>query len=333
LGRNHRIRPVAYRQSGDATFAHGSESSESIVRRLTQTLVAALLFAACAQAAEAAPIPGLSGQWGRDMLFFEPPETGPGPVVRAGRNHDGSFAPKPPCCGIVPSWFGDPNNPILKSQAADAVRKFSELSVQGAVLPDLHSMCMPEPPPYVLGMHYGVLIIQQPDEVQLFYLLYNTVRRVRMNVPHPKNLVPSWTGDSVGHYEGDTLVIDTIGIKVAPFSTVDAFGTPHSGALHVVERYRLIDGEAAAKAQKTNGAKYTPAPAFARGLIDPDTSKKGLQVEFTVDDPNVFTTPWSGRITYRRVMGIWPEAVCSENPHEYYAGRDGAIPQSDRPDF
>ena len=298
-------------------------------------LAAALAFAAGTQTADArsAAIPDLSGQWGRDMLFFEPPASGPGPVVRAEQRSDGTFSPQSPCCAIVQSWFGDPDNPILNKQAAEAVKRNSELSVRGTVLPDLHSMCWPEPPPYVLGLHYGVLIIQQEQEVKLFYLLYNTVRRVRMNVPHPKKVLPTWTGDSVGHYDGETLVIDTVGIRAAPFSNVDGFGTPHSEALHVVERYRLIDGKAAAVAQARNGAKYTPAPAFARGIIDPDTNKKGLEVEFTVHDPAVFTTPWSGRVTYRRVTGTWPEAVCSENPHEYYSGRDAAIPQMQTPDF
>ena len=292
-----------------------------------------LAFACQALDAHAAAIPDLSGQWGRDMLFFEPPTSGPGPVMRAERRADGTFIAQAPCCGIVQSWFGDPNNPILTPRAAEAVKKNSELSVQGTVLPDLHSTCWPEPPPYVLGLHYGVLILQQKDEVKLFYLLYNTVRRVRLDVQHSKKVVPSWSGDSVGHYEGDTLVIDTVGVKVAPLSTVDGFATPHGAALHVVERYRLIDRKVAAEAQQRNGARYTPAPAFARGVIDPDMSKQGLQVEFTVEDPSVFTTAWSGRVTYRRVTGIWPEAVCSENPHEYYSGRDAAIPQAKTPDF
>ncbi|HEX3485187.1 MAG TPA: hypothetical protein VHT51_09010 [Micropepsaceae bacterium] len=301
-------------------------------RGATVGAILAVLIVAPAKTVETTAIPDLSGQWGRDMLFFEPPVSGPGPVAITVRKPDGTYA-RPPCCEIVTSWFGDPTNPILKPEAAEAVKKFRDMSLAGTVTPDLHGMCWPEPPPYVLGLHYGVNILQEKNQVTLLYLLYNTVRRVRMNVPHPKKLVPSWQGDSVGHYEGDTLVIDTIGIKTAPFSTVDAFGTPHSDALHVVERYHLIDGKAAAEAQQRNGAKFTPGPTFGRGVIDPDTAKKGLEVEFTVEDPNVFTAPWSGRITYRRIIGDWPEAVCSENPHEYYAGRDTPIPHTDKPDF
>jgi hypothetical protein len=66
-----------------------------------------------------------------------------------------------------------------------------------------------------------------------------------MNVPHRAPVTPSWYGDSVGHYEGDTLVFDTVGVKIGPFAMVDFYGTPYTQALHVVERYRLLDYEAA----------------------------------------------------------------------------------------
>jgi hypothetical protein len=94
----------------------------------------------------------------------------------------------------------------------------------------------------------------------------------------------------------------------------------------VVERYRLIDGAAAAEAQRKHGAEFRPNPPYGRGTIDPDTAKKGLQVEF--EDPGVFTTPWSGRVTYRPLVGDWPEAVCAENPY-----LDVAVPAAQTPDF
>ena len=299
----------------------------------------ALVFSAAAfvlpaiAADSVSPLPDLSGQWGRDMLFFEPPPSGPGPVVNAIRKPDGSRDLQAPCCAIVPAggWVGDPTAAILKPEAAEAVKTYRDLSDSGKVAPDLHNNCWPEPPPFVMSLQFGVQIVQQKDEVILYYLLYNTVRHVRLNASHPKNPTPSWQGHSVGRYEGDTLVIDTAGIRNAPFSTIDAFGTPHSKALHVVERYRLIDGEAAAEAQRKNGALYRANPPYGRGTIDPDTGKKGLQVEFTVEDEGVFTTPWSGRVTYRRLIGDWPEAVCAENPH--FLGTATAAPTADRPDF
>jgi hypothetical protein len=228
--------------------------------------------------------------------------------------------------------LGDHNNPILKPEAAEAVRKFGELNFNGTVTPDLHNTCWPEPPPYALGTHFAVQIVQQRDEVTLLYLI-NTVRHVYLNAPHPENLTPSWQGHSVGWYEGDALVIDTVGIKVAALSMIDLFGTPHSKALHVVERYRLIDGESAAEAQRKHGATYTPTfSPYGRSDIDPDTARKGLQVEFTVEDEGVFTMPWSGQVTYRRLSGdYWPEAVCGENPT--FFGWDAAIPTAHTPDF
>jgi hypothetical protein len=62
-------------------------------------------------------------------------------------------------------------------------------------------------------------------------------------------LVPSPMGDAVGHWEGETLVIDTVGIKTNAFTAADMYGTPQSAAMHVIERYRLIDGALAKAAQ------------------------------------------------------------------------------------
>jgi hypothetical protein len=293
--------------------------------------LAALAFVFPTMAADnAAPIPDLSGRWGRDMLFFEPPASGPGPVVRAERKPDGSVVVPDQCCRFVPQWIGDHTSPILKPEAAAAVKKFGDLALRGIVTPDLHNSCFPEPPPYVLGTHFAVQILQRKDEVTLLYLV-NTVRHVRLGTPHPEKLTPTWQGHSVGWYEGNTLVIDTVGIKAAPISTIDSFGTPHSKALHVVERYRLIEGEAAAEAQRKNGARFLAGPPYGRGTIDPDTAKKGLQVELRVEDDGVFTTPWSARVTYRPIVNAWPEAICAENP--VFFGTTAAIPMAQTPDF
>ena len=61
-------------------------------------------------------------------------------------------------------------------------------------------------------------------------------------------MTPSWYGDSVGHYEGGTLVVDTVGVKVGRYSMIDWYGTPFTEALHLVERYRLLDYEATKEA-------------------------------------------------------------------------------------
>src|SRR5713226_15130 len=70
-------------------------------------------------------IPDLSGQWGRDMLFFEPPASGPGPVINSVRKADGTVTARDQCCTIVTEggWLGDHTNPILKPKTAEAVKR------------------------------------------------------------------------------------------------------------------------------------------------------------------------------------------------------------------
>ena len=76
---------------------------------------------------------------------------------------------------------------------------------------------------------------------------------------------------------------------------------------------------------------YRPSPPYGRGTIDPDTAKKGLQVEFIVEDPGMFTTPWSGSVTYRPLIGAWPEALCAEHPQ--FLGTDATTPMAQTLDF
>jgi hypothetical protein len=107
--------------------------------------------------------------------------------------------------------------------------------------------------------------------------------------------------------------------------------------VHVVERYRLIDYDAAIEAEKLTAKENIHVlPDFSIGdgvAVDPDFKGKALHVEFTVEDPNVFTTPWSATITYRHALNPWEERVCAENTREYYANKDTAIPTDDTLDF
>ena len=286
--------------------------SERFIHRAVSGLILAATFAWPALAAEGTSIPDLSGIWGR-WFYLEPPPSGPGPVVSKLRRSDGS---------IVQSAVGDYTNPILKPPAAQVVKKDGDLEQSGIVVPSPHNQCRPEPTPFALSIQLGMQIIQQKDEVDLLYLSDHQVRHVRMNVPHSDHPTPTWQGESVGHYEGDALVVDTIAQKVGPLSMIDRFGVPFSSALHVIERYRLIDGATARDLQlKHESAYFGPGKSspggspYGRGDIDPDPVKPGLQVEITVNDPAVFTTPWSALATFRRVQGAWPESVCAENTH------------------
>jgi len=136
-------------------------------------------------------------------------------------------------------------------------------------------------------------------------------------------------GDSVGHYEGDTLVIDTVGVVAGPAAVLDQFGTPFSGALHVIERYRMIDYLQARAAQDRALREYGPPATEQGAIVDRDYKGKGLQVRFTVEDKNMFVTPWSGLATYLHASGEWVENVCAEN-NEHFGFQ---TPNAPNPDF
>jgi hypothetical protein len=147
-------------------------------------------------------------------------------------------------------------------------------------------------------------------------------------------VTPSWYGDSIARYEGDTLVIDTIGVKSGPYAMVDMYGTPYSKALHVVERYRLLDYEAAKTAIEREARVNNRYPQQLNAVdFDPGYKGKHLQLEVTVEDEGMFTSPWTSIMTYARPRGEWAEHVCAENTHEYYNGRNSVIPTAAKADF
>src|SRR5215471_16575026 len=208
-------------------------------------------------------IPDLSGIWAHPYLTgFEPPASGAGPVRNRSRRPDG--------VANFNRLVGDYSNPILQPWAAEIVKKHGEISLAGQGYPTPSNQCWPGGVPYVFW-DFLVQIFQQPDHILMIYRQGHELRHVRMNEPHPEQVTPSWYGDSVGHYEGDTLVIDTVGIKVGPFSMVDMYGTPHSSALHVVERDRLVDYDDAKDALERNAKEnsYVAARA-ATGIVEID---------------------------------------------------------------
>ena len=268
----------------------------------------------------AASVPDFSGIWWHPSLpGFEPPASGPGPVTNRSRR-DG--------ISDYNQLVGDYTNPILKPEAAEVVKKHGELALAGVTYPNPANQCWPEPVPFIYK-NFGLQILQQPDRITMLYEQDHEIRHVRMNQPHPAQVKPSWYGDSVGHYEGDSLVIDTVGTRTdRPFAMIDLYGTPYTRALHVVERYRLLDYEDA-KEGLDRDAKENLRP---RGIMDRNYRGKYLQLLFTVEDEGVFTTPWSATITFGRGTDQWPETVCAENIHQYYR-KDSEVPTADKPDF
>ena len=153
-----------------------------------------------------------------------------------------------------------------------------------------------------------------------------------MNQPHPAQVTPSWYGDSVGHYEGDTLVIDTVGVKIGPFAMVDrsARRTPRLctwwnaiGCSITKPRKKRKNGREKRMPSRQESGHRTPIIG-ARGSSSNSPSRTSAS----------FTMPWSAIVTYRRpVLTEWPEDVCAENPHEYYAGKDTAVPSHGQAGF
>ena len=186
---------------------------------------------------------------------------------------------------------------VLKPWVVERMKKDNAEVLAGKYAFTPHSFCMPAGVP---GFHlYGfqpLYFIQTPKQVIMIYSNDQQARRVYLDVPHSANLKPSWYGESVGHYEGDTLVVDTIGLNAKTF--VDNFRTPHTEKLHVVERFKLVDGG------------------------------KAMEVNITFDDPDAFNAPWSVMQRYDRIQRPMDEQICAENNQQFFT-----IPVANKPDF
>jgi hypothetical protein len=264
-------------------------------------------------------IPDFSGTWVHSLPGFEPLASGPTALVNRARRPNGT--------GDILKLAGDHTNPILKPEAAEIVKGHAQLGLNGIGDPNPRNQCWPAGVPFVFT-NGPTRFLQLPDQVIILYGYDHQVRRVRMNQPHPAQVKQSWYGDSVGHYEGDTLVVDTVGIKVGRYSMVDWYGTPHTEALHVVERYRLLDPEAAKDGFARDAKQHNVAPA----MREPNDQGKFLQLQFTVEDKGVFTTPWTSTMTYGSDPTAWGEQACAENIW-WYPGKDADVPRADKPDF
>ena len=265
-----------------------------------------------------APVPDLSGIWVHSIPGFEPLGSGPTSLVNRSRRNG---------IGNLLELVGDYTNPILKPEAAHVVKEHGEISLKGIGYPTPRTQCWPGGVPFAFSSG-ATQLVQQPDKVTILYNYDHQLRQVRLNQPHPASVTPSWYGDSVGHYEGDTLVIDTVGIKIGPYAMIDWFGTPHTAALHVVERYRLIDYAAAKEGFERDAKENQIAP----GIRDAKYQGKFLQLRFTVEDDGVFTTPWTATMTFGRSTADWAEAVCAEN-RQWFPGQEAALPTANKPDF
>src|SRR5690348_16797000 len=161
---------------------------------LVLTLAAAFVLPVQGQSASAQPIPDLSGLWEHANPGFEPLASGPTALVNLSRRPNGT--------GDGLKLTGDYRNPILTPEAAEVVKQHGARALQMGD-PNPHNQCWLEGPPFVFTNH-PTQIVQTPNEVVILYQDNSQARHVRMNQTHPARVTPTWYGDSVGHYEGDT---------------------------------------------------------------------------------------------------------------------------------
>jgi hypothetical protein len=286
-------------------------------------------------ATETTSIPDFTGTWQHPVFpWFEPPASGPGPVTNLSRWPqrvvEGGQALTKEGVSDYDQLVGDYKNPILRPWAAEIVKKAGEMSLAGITTPNPSNQCQPMPMPFTFK-NFVVVVLQEKDMITLLYANpQHDIRRIRLNASHPKKLTPSWYGDSIGHYEGDTLVVDTVGVKTnRPYAMQDLFGTPYTDKLHIVERYRLRDYEDVKDAIERNRRENW----MFIGDVWSKHRGKFLQVQVTVEDEGVFTAPFTATLTYVPNPGPLEESICAENTHEYYNNKDSDVPKAGKPDF
>ncbi len=201
--------------------------------------------------------------------------------------------------GKQPTYrIADLSNPNLKQWVKDAMKKDNDEVLAGKIAFTARQSCMPAGVPGYMLFGGPFYFVQSPKEVLILFEGDQQVRRISLDVPHSAKPKPSWYGESVGHYEGDTLVIDTIGMNDKTF--VDNYRTPHTEKLHVTERWKMID------------------------------EGKNMEVAITIDDPDTYNQPWQAIRRFRRMQGTMGEEVCAENNQHLF---DYHIPKADKPDF
>jgi hypothetical protein len=286
-------------------------------------LVGSLGFSVTAEGAPPNFAPNPNIGWYAYNRIFIAPASGAGPVQQDPAhpyvsNDEFRVTGKQPT-----QHLADLNNPILQPWARDVIRKRNELVLSGRLVPSPTASCWPKGVTGFLlsPMTQPMFFVQGPNEVVMILTSFNDVRHVHLADRHSANVKPSWYGESIGHYEGDALVVDTIGLDDR--TLVDGFGTPHTTQLHVIERFHLIE------------------------------DGKVLEVNIHVEDSGAFTMPWDAiqrfrqyeaavaKVPVERLLqlasaaeGPLLEMSCADNPNSFFPGTDALpLPQTVAPDF
>jgi hypothetical protein len=263
-----------------------------------------------AEKAQSIPQFGFSNYaWSKVSDDFQAPQSGPGPVM-SDKSHPYVANGVAERSGrAITLRIADLENPILKPWALEQMRKANALAAAGKQAYEARASCRPGGVPgyMVMGRVNPMYIVQGPKEVVFINEGGPEVRRVYLNVPHTAHPRITPYGESVGHYEGDTLVVDTIALS--PDTFIDNSRTPHTDQEHVIERYRLAE------------------------------DGKMLQVDIHVEDPGAFNMAWSARQAYRKgqplesLNGELLEAICAENNEVLQDATVMPIPKAMKPDF
>jgi len=226
---------------------------------------------------------------------FAPVEGSPSPL-----RQDPAHPFVPNNSGAQPTYrIADLSNPNLKQWAKDIMKKDNDEVLKGKIAFTPRQSCLPAGVPgFILYGGGSVFFVQTPKKVTMIFDGDMQVRHVYMDVPHSANPKPSWYGESVGHYEGDTLVIDTI--AQTKKTVVDAYRTPHTDKLHTIERWRMVE------------------------------DGKTLEVVVTIDDPETYNQTWQGVRRYRRGQAQLGEQICAEGNFLLF---DYGVPVDNTPDF
>ena len=265
--------------------------------------------------------PNASVGWVALSTEFQRPPSGPGPLLQDPAhprvtNEEFRRTGRQPTLPIA-----DLSNPILQPWAREDVRRHNALALTGNGGLSPGASCRPlGTPAFLTHVIHPVFFVQAPKEVVMVWQGDGEIRHIYLGDKHSDHVKPSYSGESIGHYEGDELVVDTIGLS--PKTFIDNYYTPHTDHLRVVERFRLTDGG------------------------------NRLEARIHVEDPGAFTTPWDAVQRWRRVepgraddptpvrevgsaFGAGPlmEVRCAENPGTYFGGEAGPIPHADPPDF
>ena len=231
--------------------------------------------------------------------FLPPANGGPGPIMSP---KDRPYVPNGN--GRQPTYrIADTSNPILKPWAKEQMEKANDAVRAGKVPYITRERCWPAGVPgfTVYTRVQPIHFVAGKKEVTIINELNTQIRHIYMDVPHSKNPGHTWYGESVGHYEGDELVVDTIGLNDKTF--VDNYRTPHTDQIHVVERFKLIEG----------------------GNI--------LQSTVKVEDPGAFNMPWTGVQRWKRIARPLEEYLCEPSNDGYFSYDVVPLPKAEKADF